>query len=757
MQSKRHKFDSRLTTANIDFVFNSGITLPLDAGLPRDPNAMANANMKLTSFRVTNFRSVNDSGWIETDDVSALIGTNESGKTNLLLPLWKLKPAKDGEINLIADAPRAEYNNIRNLKDKPVFITARFMLLENLAAEVAAKSGALADSLKTVEVSRDLDGKYKVHFPKFNPHELAARKADLDTLFEKAASEIETLSPSGKGDETLKADVLGRLTKAREVAQSLAEFVETDGIGKLQAEIAALTAEQAPAKSTIAPRYAQVVEALASHAARLAKGSPDNNSAVIKMITDCLPSFVYYSTYGNLDSEIYLPRVIEDMKRTDLTGKAEARARTLRVLFDFVKLKPEEILELGKDWNEAQGKMPEAEFKKIDDKKKQRSILLQSASTDLTRKFREWWKQGNYRFSFGADGNHFRIWVSDDVRAEQIELELRSTGLQWFLSFYLVFLVESKSTHNGAILLLDEPGLSLHPLAQRDLSVFFDNLAASNQLLYTTHSPFLVDSDHLDRVRNVFMDEKGHTVASPDLRAGPVAAQSKSVYAVHASLGLSVSDTLLQGCRPIVVEGLSDQVYMSAIKNVLVRSGQLNMPQELVFVPGKGAKAIKAIVSILGARDNDLPVVLLDGDHAGREVSKDLKNGLYGECKDRVMMTTDFRAMVNGEIEDLLPRSVIVMILDRYLKGPVEQPFAPEDNAPIVPQVKEYAVKHNIELAEGWKVEVARMVKARLAAMKPTDAAISGELAGWAKLMASLAPEVDSSSRASSKAKTHTS
>ena len=108
------------------------------------------------------------------------------------------------------------------------------------------------------------------------------------------------------------------------------------------------------------------------------------------------------------------------------------------------------------------------------------------------------------------------------------------------------------------------------------------------------------------------------------------------------------------------------------------------------------------------------------------------------------MMTTDFRAMVNGEIEDLLPRSVIVMILDRYLKGPVEQPFAPEDNAPIVPQVKEYAVKHNIELAEGWKVEVARMVKARLAAMKPTDAAISGELAGWAKLMASLAPEVDS-------------
>jgi recombinational DNA repair ATPase RecF len=54
--------------------------------------------MKLLQFRVTNFRSVSDSGWVEADNVAALIGVNESGKTNLLLPLWKLKPARDGEI-----------------------------------------------------------------------------------------------------------------------------------------------------------------------------------------------------------------------------------------------------------------------------------------------------------------------------------------------------------------------------------------------------------------------------------------------------------------------------------------------------------------------------------------------------------------------------------------------------------------------------------------------------------------------------------
>ncbi len=82
---------------------------------------------------------------------------------------------------------------------------------------------------------------------------------------------------------------------------------------------------------------------------------------------------------------------------------------------------------------------------------------------------------------------YFRIWVSDDKRPEDIELEGRSTGLQWFLSFYLVFLVESQSSHKGAILLLDEPGNSLHPIAQRDLSAFFENLSKtkSNFLYYS--------------------------------------------------------------------------------------------------------------------------------------------------------------------------------------------------------------------------------------------------------------------------------
>jgi hypothetical protein len=419
-------------------------------------------------------------------------------------------------------------------------------------------------------------------------------------------------------------------------------------------------------------------------------------------VIDNLPSFVYYTTYGNLDTEIYLPHVIDDLKRADLTGKAEARARTLRVLFDFVRLMPDQILELGKDWDETKGKPDEAQIQALNERKKERSVLLQSAGTELTTKFRDWWRQGEYRIRFEADGKHFRIWVSDDKRPEEIELEGRSTGLQWFLSFYLIFLVESQSAHNGAILLLDEPGHSLHPLAQKDLAIFFENLAGRNQLLYTTHSPFLVDADHLDRVRAVFVDEAGLTAVSTNLRASTSAAESKSIYPVHAALGLSVSDTLFQGCRAIVVEGISDQLYLSAIKNLLISAGRIKPARELVFVPTTGAKAIKTVASILGGRDNDLPVVLCDGDEAGLTLAKTLKEVMYAEETDRVIVATEVSPVKQAEIEDMLPPAFLGPIIDRYLRGPDDSPFSPDQKAgAIVPQVKAYAKKHGLTLAEG--------------------------------------------------------
>lgn len=124
------------------------------------------------------------------------------------------------------------------------------------------------------------------------------------------------------------------------------------------------------------------------------------------------------------------------------------------MLFEFINLDPQEILELGTD----DQNLNEQQIGELAKKKEERTVLLNSASAKLTQEFRQWWKQGNYVFDLRADGKFFKIWVSDDIRPEKIALESRSTGLQWFLSFYLIFLVETQNALKNSILLLDEAG-----------------------------------------------------------------------------------------------------------------------------------------------------------------------------------------------------------------------------------------------------------------------------------------------------------
>ena len=511
-----------------------------------------------------------------------------------------------------------------------------------------------------------------------------------------------------------------------------------------QVDVALPAIEVTAKTSAIGPRYAQLRAEIAALSSEVSAPLPNDIKEARSLACERMPSFVYYTNYGNLDSEIYLPHVIQNMGRADLGAKEEAKARTLKVLFEFVGLEPQEILELGRDFklppNQNRQPTPD-EIAEIAEKKKERSILLQSASTKLTKEFRAWWKQGEYRFRFEADGDHFRIWVSDDKRPEEVELEGRSTGLQWFLSFYLVFLVESRDAHAGAILLLDEPGMSLHPLAQKDLSNFFEGLSATNQLIYTTHSPFLIDADRLDRARKVYIATDGTTKSTPDLRAaeGDDKAQRASGYAVYAALGLTVAESLLLGCTTVVVEGLSDQIYLSGIKAILIGQGKITPHRELVFPHAGGAKGVKVVVSILNGRDEALPMALFDSDSTGRNTAQQLKHSLYVDAKDRVLEVATFTGVDDSEIEDLIPSDVLIQVLDRWQRGP-EQAFGDyyQTGKAVVPQIESWAKANNVDLAApAWKVELAKRVKQALLATnsKPIPAET---LAVWEKLFDAL-------------------
>lgn len=689
--------------------------------------------MKLTRFKVMDFRSVHESGWIEVDNVTALIGVNESGKTNLLLPLWKLNPARDGEIQQISDFPKTMFGEIRAKPADYPFVTAEFTT-DGMTDRIAQMAGVASDVVKVVQVTRFFNGSYNVTFPEYKPETAIATqwvKEQLSSTAEKVSGAT-VLRQEGAIQQPL-IDGISQIA-----SQLLQEEMSSEELSDLCNQIEALLPDKPAKTSKIVPVVKKLLEVLGARIQKINAANPGDRGDVFGTVISSMPKFVYYSNYGNLDSEIYLPHVVENLKRDDLGSREAAKARTLRVLFSFVDLEAEEILELGKDFHDENdpGREPtEDEIENINEAKQTRSILLQSAGSKLTEKFREWWRQGDYRFRFEADGNHFRIWVSDDRRPTEVELENRSSGLQWFLSFYLVFLVESSGQHENATLLLDEPGLSLHPLAQRDLSAFFESLSKSNPIIYTSHSPFLVDADRLERARKVYVAADGTTKATPDLRhSEDHNSQAGAAYAVHSALNLNVAESLLLGCQPIIVEGASDQLYLTTIKALLVSGGRITPGRELVFPPSGGTKNARTVASILTGRDENLPVVLLDADDRGKQMAKSLKDNLYADQQDRVLSVGEFVDYDDAEIEDLFPFELLAEEIDRMERKP-ETRLADvvHSGQPFVGQVEAWVDDQGVTLPKFWKVELAKRVKQRALA-KGIDSFKTEDIERWVRI-----------------------
>ena len=695
--------------------------------------------MLLKRFKVTHFRSVVDSGWIEAESVTAFIGINESGKTNLLLPLWKLNPARDGDIVPTSDYPKTYYAEVREDPSAFTFIRAEFAI-GDLADQIAALTGHNREQLELVQVSRNFAGEIDILFPSCIPAE-TVEGVQVSALMVGAVTELQGIPALAK-EGTLKTEIIKALEDACEQTEGQVSF-SADELAALQKQLSSALPEATAPTSSLVPRLNRLLEALKDLEALLRIEPPHKTAKVRSLITKRLPGFVYYSNYGNLDSEIYLPHVVENLKREDLGTKEAGKARTLRVLFRFVRLEPEEILEMGQEIKTPQNRKPtDAEIQETATRKRERTILLHSAGAELTKKFGEWWKQGDYTFDFEADGDHFRIWVSDKNRPAKVELEDRSTGLQWFLSFYLVFLVESEQEHRNAILLLDEPGLSLHPLAQRDLSAFFDGLAATNQIIYTTHSPFLVDADMLDRARKVYMDTDGSTKASADLKLGDNDPKTKgATYAIYSALNMNIAESMMYGCSPVIVEGPSDQNYLTAIKVILIGKELINPRRELVFPPAHGASGAKAVASILSGRNEEPPFILLDGDEAGQKMARDITNGLYQSSKERVLSTDKYVGFPNSEIEDLVPVTFLADVIDRWERRP-NTPFADVVCAgePIVPQITEWFRQHDIVPVNGWKVDLSREFKRRALSAK-TDTFGATDLERWTALFKEISPQ----------------
>lgn len=681
--------------------------------------------MKLTSFRVKNFRSIDDSTWVDVNDITNIIGVNESGKSNILLALWKLNPATDdGKINLLADLPRERYAELKDSCQRLYFIETYWDLSkdEDLLERLVEYGPFEEKEFYTLHFGRNYSGHYFFNFPNLNIQEKCPSKKIQAALHQF----LDSFSKDNIPEELPAEQREALISCVKKLSSNIAktETLTKEAAINLYNELSAFSGVN------YGDSFDTLLDICKTEKNILTKKdiiySGDFFSKTLK---PAIPHFVYYSNYGNLDSEIYLPTVINDMNRTDLTGTTAAKVRTLRILFSFINLKPQEILELGKDimldgYGNPVSNPSDEQLKDFSAKKNERTVLLDSASAKLTAKFRDWWKQGTYDFLLRADGYSFKIWVSDEKRPAKVDLESRSTGLQWFLSFYLTFLVETAETLSNAILLLDEAGLSLHPLAQKDLVHFFQSLAENNQIIHTTHSPFLVDTDNIDNVKLAYVDDSGHTVLSDDLRETQDPKHSTSIYAVHAALGLSVSDILLQGCMPIIVEGVSDQYYLNAIKLFLIRNKKLAPQKEIIFIPVGGVKSIRPVASLMSPGNDDLPYIVVDSDKSGQDYKKALLKELYAGSEKKIIEIKDVFDLNDSEIEDIIPFRCLEQGITRLFRD-IEDEFIPDQNMPLIPQLESFAQKYNIQLPKGYKAPLAKGAKRKIIDTNKTDAIVS--------------------------------
>ncbi|WP_245540880.1 ATP-dependent nuclease [Octadecabacter antarcticus] len=679
---------------------------------------------------------------------------NESGKTNLMLPLWKLNPAGGGALQPTSDYPKSLFVMIRNAPDQFEFITAEF--------ETGIEATALADladipvdTARRISVARLYDGNYRVGFPD--------HQSDRGGCIQRALAALRTAQDDLAADpkeEDSAADaraVLGKLIDNFDEQQD----VTFNELRLARNAVAALIPEDPPAVSHVVSILRRLHVVLDKAVAELYRPDPGSRDDVHAAVIARLPRFVYYSNYGNLDSEIYLPHVVENMNRGDLGAKESAKARTLRVLFDFVGVQAKEILELGRDFrdlrDEAEALMIEEQGRtgllrslwararghedtpdpallaQISEAKRTRSILLQSAGAKLTGRFSEWWKQGDYQFRFEADGNHFRIWVADARRPQEVELEHRSTGLQWFLSFFLVFLHEAKGEHDNCVLLLDEPGHSLHPLAQRDLSAFFEGLSENNQIIYTTHSPFLVDADRLARARKVFVDRDGSTRVSSDLLDTEGNDTKKGAgYAIRAALNLAVAEASLGGAKPVLVPGRVEQIYLSVIRTVCIASGQFQPRRDMIFAPACDAQVVKMMARLLSDADACPPRLMIDDALPTQDLDG---MGIAGQTAIRI---SDFGGLTGATIEDLIQPNDMAVMMDRVERRP-EKLFADciVAGQPFRRQVLDWAKSQDIVLASDWRTQLAERMRKWL--LGKDDPRVSEEtLSRWLALMQAL-------------------
>jgi hypothetical protein len=403
----------------------------------------------LAAFRVQNFKRIHDTGWVSCRDLTALVGKNESGKSAVMRGLSKIKPS-DGELyDGLREFPRSRFTDEFATQDWPV-ASVRLTLDDDEREELEEFHPSLA-AAKTAEVTRRYSGKYIVGFDPAPPTLDISTKRARNAVKVALVALGEAVAPDGRGGElaAIKPTIEATLSQILDSLPSQEDLDQDQAKALADAVVVHISEEWR--RTALAP----VADPLRDLLSDTEAGA--GLAAARRWVIDTMPQFVYFDRYDVLDSAVNIPRFLQDRVNTPHAPKV----RTTDCLFRHVGLDIQRLHELA-----AQPGHEEELARRLTD---ERAIRTSSASQAMTRKFGEWWQQRRHSFRYQLDGEYMRVWVSDDLDPSEIELDQRSQGMQYFFSFFLVFLVEAKDKHANSILLLDEPGTSLHGTAQAEI------------------------------------------------------------------------------------------------------------------------------------------------------------------------------------------------------------------------------------------------------------------------------------------------
>lgn len=558
--------------------------------------------MRLAEVQVRNFRNVLDSTSVSIQpDVTCLVGKNESGKTAFLHALNRLFPARENVTFSVPEQYPAWIEKRDRMRGEDLNrfqpVRAVFELDDADMASVADKYGVDVLSGKSLILARDYGGTLCYTF---ETDESAVCKQLLSSL--RIAAQFEERVNSIKTLDDLRA-------LASELSSSSEESQEEQTAAVLGKEIA----EQI--QNTF--------------------GKKSVTDGVWEVMNDRVPRFLYFSEYSSLPYTVK----IKDLLKSD-PKKLDDKKLTALSLLRLAAADDDYLLN------------PDYERRKRE---------LENVANALTDDVLKYWSQ-NPELRVQPDITQVTVQASNGQQSVLDELKIRiwdqrhslslpfnehSSGFQWFFSFLAAF-AEYESQKAPVIILLDEPALGLHARAQADFLRFIDErLSARHQVIYTTHSPFMVQPACLERVRMV--EDKGREHGAK-VSADILSTDRDTLFPLQGALGYDLAQHLFIAPDNLIVEGTSDYTYLRVISDFLAQEGREALDIRWSIIPVGGADCVPTFIALLG-QHLDVTVVI-DARKTGHQRLSRLASDGY-LIEKRIITIGQVIGKTLADVEDL--------------------------------------------------------------------------------------------------------